>query len=171
MKLGDIMTVREFKRKYMIWGLSIAAFLIVLSIALAFWQEEKDYAFYGIVGTLFGFFLGIPVSIFIVSEKEVKEDKKAKSKEVVVPEPKVEVEFTETLEPEKVETVEKVTIISTQEDIPTKTEKEEINEKINEIIFDSMTVIQLRDYAKSKGLSGYTTLKKSELVELLKTQE
>ena len=34
--------------------------------------------------------------------------------------------------------------------------------------YDAMKVSELRDLAKEKGLSGYSTLKKAELVDLLK---
>ena len=71
------MTVGEFKRKFSIWGLSIAAFLIVVLIALAIWQEEKNYAFYGVPAVLAGLFLALPISMFIVAAKEI-DDKQEK---------------------------------------------------------------------------------------------
>ena len=171
MKLGEIMTVGEFKRKFSIWGLSIAAFLIVVLIALAIWQEEKNYAFYGVPAVLAGLFVALPISMFIVAAKEVdnKKEKKSKKDEAVIAEPKEEIKVVEfkTL-PVMLDPLEEITPIATQVDIPEKTEKEEINEKIDGIIFESMTVVELRDYAKAKGLTGYTTLKKVELIELLK---
>lgn len=55
--------------------------------------------------------------------------------------------------------------------------KEEIKEEVQEAIeevqediasLDSMTVAELKALAKSRGLSGYSSLKKAELIDLLK---
>ena len=53
-------------------------------------------------------------------------------------------------------------------------ETEAVSEKVEKVVpantvdYDAMKVSELRELAKEKGLSGYSTLKKAELVELLK---
>ncbi len=52
---------------------------------------------------------------------------------------------------------------------PTKEAKEEVNEpKKEEAKIDSKTVSELRELAKEKNIKGYSTMKKSELIEALR---
>jgi large subunit ribosomal protein L20 len=51
--------------------------------------------------------------------------------------------------------------------------KEEVKEEVKEELeqqsdLESLTVAELKDLAKSRGLSGYSALKKAELIDLLK---
>jgi predicted house-cleaning noncanonical NTP pyrophosphatase (MazG superfamily) len=48
--------------------------------------------------------------------------------------------------------------------------KEEIIEEVKEAVSElsSLTVSELKDLAKSRGLSGYSAMKKAELIDLLK---
>ena len=51
----------------------------------------------------------------------------------------------------------------------TKEAKEEVNEpKKEEAKIDSKTVSELRELAKEKNIKGYSTMKKSELIEALR---
>jgi len=45
---------------------------------------------------------------------------------------------------------------------------EEVVKPIEPIDFESMTVVELKALAKDRGLQGYSTLKKAELIDLLK---
>ena len=83
----------------------------------------------------------------------------------------------ETKKEEKVEKEEKKTTKKVKEEKkevkkeekPKKEVKEEKKEtkKTKKVDLDSMTLADLKAMAKEKGLKGYSTLKKSELIELL----
>jgi small subunit ribosomal protein S2 len=81
-------------------------------------------------------------------------------------------------QPVKKEVIEKEEIIE-EEPKKTKTTKKEVvkeEPKVEEVEvkeeptldLESMTVVDLRALAKERGLSGYSTLKKAELIDLLK---
>lgn len=55
--------------------------------------------------------------------------------------------------------------VSVKEEV--KEEKKETKKEAKEVNLDKMTVAELRDLAKEKGLAGYSSLKKAELIELI----
>ena len=102
--------------------------------------------------------------------KEEKEDKKVEVKE--------EKKETKAKKEEKVEKEEKKTTKKVKEEKEEKPKKEtkakkEVKEekketkKTKKVDLDSMTLADLKAMAKEKGLKGYSTLKKAELIELL----
>lgn len=54
------------------------------------------------------------------------------------------------------------------EEAPKKETKAPKKAKVETVDYDAMTVAELRDLAKSRELKGYSTLRKAELIELLK---
>lgn len=82
---------------------------------------------------------------------EAQPTEEVAEEETVAPTPEVEVE--EELSAEEPEPVE--------EDVPAEEEKPEVD-------VASLTVKELKDLAKEKGLTGYSGLKKAELIDLLK---
>jgi hypothetical protein len=147
-KLGEVLTVGEFKTRFLKWSMSIAIALIVILIGLSIWQEAKNYAFYGVPAVLIGWLLSLPITLFIVSAKEI--------------ELKIEV-----LKGELVNSNQEIDVIDKEKDTEQE-EKDTISKEIDTMVYESMTVAQLRDIAKEKGLTGYSSLKKSDLIELLK---
>ena len=116
--------------------------------------------------------------------KEEKEDKKVEVKEEkketkAKKEEKVEKEEKKTTKKEKEEKEEKKTTKKEKEEKKeekpkkeTKAKKEVKEEKketkkTKKVDLDSMTLADLKAMAKEKGLKGYSTLKKAELIELL----
>ena len=109
--------------------------------------------------------------------KEEKEDKKVEVKEEkketkAKKEEKVEKEEKKTTKKEKVEKVEKEEKKEEKTKKETKAKKEVKEEKketkkTKKVDLDSMTLADLKAMAKEKGLKGYSTLKKAELIELL----
>ena len=81
--------------------------------------------------------------VYVAPEAEVKAEKKAPAKKVA---PKAEAKTTAKKVEEK------------------KTSKTEKKEKVD---YSKMTVAELKDLAKEKNISGYTTMKKAELVAAL----
>lgn len=157
-KLGTIMTIGQFLKKFKLWGFSISGALILIATGLAIWQKEADYVFYGIPAILFTLLISLPIVLLIVNSKEIEVDVVAEmNSDIPEPSTPVETSAVEIVKPEEVpseivqETTDKV---------------DEIDYSYN--AYEHMTVVQLREIAKQKGLSGYTTLKKSDLVELLK---
>lgn len=55
--------------------------------------------------------------------------------------------------------------VSVKEEV--KEENKETKKEAKEVNLDKMTVAELRDLAKEKGLAGYSSLKKAELIELI----
>ena len=100
-------------------------------------------------------------------EKMDKEEKEVKAKKEEKKEEKKETKKVEKKETKKVE--EK----KTNKKENKKEEKEEVKEekkttkKTKKVDLDSMTLADLKAMAKEKGLKGYSTLKKAELIDLL----
>ena len=49
-----------------------------------------------------------------------------------------------------------------------KEQKKEVTKNKEKENYDSLTVAELKEIAKEKGITGYTTMKKAELLEALK---
>jgi len=168
-KVGHIMTVKYFLSKFKLWGFSISGGLILVAIGLAIWQKEADYVFYGIPAILFLLYISLPIALVIAGSKDL-------DIEVIVDTtldiPKetsqVEAYNEDTLSVDIFTDKPVTTPVVDQVDIPVKTEHEEISNKIDNIVYESMTIIQLRNIAREKGLSGFSALKKSELIELIR---
>ena len=108
--------------------------------------------------------------------KEEKEDKKAEEKETKQVEEKKEEKPKKETKAKKEEKEEKKTtkkVKEEEEEKPKKETKKEVKEekketkKTKKVDLDSMTLADLKAMAKEKGLKGYSTLKKAELIELL----
>lgn len=86
------------------------------------------------------------------AKKEIKKDTKIETKET---KPKENQPKTESKEEIKVETKEE----EKQEEIKTETKEENLDKK---------TLTELKQIAKEKNIKGYSTMKKAELIELIK---
>jgi len=93
----------------------------------------------------------------IPKEKEIKETPKVVTTEEI----KVE-------EQAKEEIVEKIKVVEDPEKIPVKKETKTEEPKEDGIDYSKMTLSELKTIAKEKGIKGYSTLKKIELVIALK---
>jgi small subunit ribosomal protein S2 len=95
---------------------------------------------------------------------EVKEETKVAEKPKKEAAPKKEAEAVEVKEETKVAEKPK------KEATPKKEIKKEVEKEVpaSQVDYDAMKVSDLRNLAKEKGLTGYSTLKKAELVALLK---
>lgn len=162
------MTIKEFLKKFKVWGLSISSGLVLVVIGVAIWQEEADYVFYGIPAVLALLYLSMPIALFISASREVEIRAVAFNDGVIQEREKAfagsstemtSIEVSENKEPSK--DIE-------QEDLSTKELDPSVYELMKESELRSMTVSQLRDVAKDKGLTGYSSLKKADLIELLK---
>lgn len=89
-------------------------------------------------------------------EKEEPVEEELVVEQASVQNPEVVAEETHpTVDPEPVE-----------EDVPVEEEPKE--EEKPEVDLASLTVVELKELAKDKGLTGYSSLKKAELIDLLK---
>ena len=98
-------------------------------------------------------------------KKETKAKKEEKAKKKTKKEEKVEKEEKKTTKKVKEEKEEKPKK-ETKAKKEVKEEKKE-TKKTKKVDLDSMTLADLKAMAKEKGLKGYSTLKKAELIELL----
>ena len=109
---------------------------------------------------------GNEVIDYLTEEDKSKLDKKAKKQEI-----KEEIEdIKESVKDKKEEIKEtiKENIKSTKKDI--KEAKKEVVEDLKDVMKDikDMTLTELKEMAKIKGIKGYSKLKKDELLEVLK---
>ena len=109
---------------------------------------------------------GNEVIDYLTEEDKNKLDKKAKKQEI-----KEEIEdIKESVKDKKEEIKEtiKENIKSTKKDI--KEAKKEVVEDLKDVMKDikDMTLTELKEMAKIKGIKGYSKLKKDELLEVLK---
>jgi small subunit ribosomal protein S2 len=89
-----------------------------------------------------------------------RQDARPAQKTEVKPEAKVEVKA-------EVKPVAKPTVKPVKEAKPAEVKPEPVKEDNKESL-ESMTVAQLRSLCKERGISGYSTLKKAELIDVLK---
>ena len=101
----------------------------------------------------------------VKEEKETKEEKKPAKKEIKKEEKTEKVEKEDKKEEKKTtKKVEKETKEVKEEKKPAKKE----TKKEEKVDLESKTVAELKEMAKAKGVEGYSKLKKSELIEVLK---
>lgn len=105
---------------------------------------------------------GCEVIDYLTEEDKNKLDKKAKKQEI-----KEEIQDIKESVKDKKEEI-KESIKSTKEDI--KEAKKEVIEDLKDVMKDikDMTLTELKEMAKIKGIKGYSKLKKDELLEVLK---
>lgn len=99
-------------------------------------------------------------------EKPVVEKEKAKEPEVVVKE-EIEEVTEEVKEVKKVEKPKKEEIIKVKEEPAKKEEQKPKKETTKKKDLSTLTLVELKELAKGKGLTGYSKLKKAELIEAL----
>ncbi len=109
---------------------------------------------------------GNEVIDYLTEEDKNKLDKKAKKQEI-----KEEIEYIKESVKDKKEEIKetiKENIKSTKKDI--KEAKKEVVEDLKDVMKDikDMTLTELKEMAKIKGIKGYSKLKKDELLEVLK---
>ncbi|NLK12692.1 MAG: 30S ribosomal protein S2 [Candidatus Phytoplasma sp.] len=94
------------------------------------------------------------------------EDEEAPAKPAPKRAPREQKEFKEnkTEKPVKKEVKEEKVV----EEAPKKETKAPKKAKVETVDYDAMTVAELREMAKNRELKGYSTLRKAELIELLK---
>ncbi len=103
---------------------------------------------------------GNEVIDYLTEEDKQKAAGKGKKEEVN--------EFVESLEKEVVK-VEKTDYVPEKEVVKEKKEVAAVSPKQEEKVdFESMNVTELKEYAKEKGIKGYSKMKKEELLEELK---
>jgi small subunit ribosomal protein S2 len=104
-----------------------------------------------------------PVVVKVTSQPKKEETKpapKAEAKPEPKPEPKVDVKAEVKAEPKAEVKVEVKAEVKTEVAAPSKFTQEDLEAK---------TVANLRELAKELNLSGYSSLRKAELIELIKT--
>ena len=102
-------------------------------------------------------------------KKKEKKNQDNEQKHVIVPNTPIlpgspAIPVIPTIQPEPEVSDKPKESIETEEPIES---KESIEPK-ESIDFESMTVVELKALAKERGLEGYSTLKKAELIDLLK---
>lgn len=106
----------------------------------------------------------LPLVDYVTEEENTEKS----VKEIKVETKVVELDdFSEEEKPAKKEKAKKEVKEETKKEVEEKPKKEKTTKKEEKVDYSSMTVSELKKLAKEKGISGYSTMKKDELISSL----